>query len=266
MIELLGVGVPRNDGTWLLHRVCARWPRGQIVLVVSESPAKRLALLDIVAGRLVPAEGRAWLSGVPLSRETMGRARARVGDVDLQLELAERRSLLWNILAGTRPGLRTLQGLMRLPRPAERQAAMGGLAAVGLEALAHEPAVRLDREERARLAAARALLRRPDYFVIRDVDVGLGVPDAERILGLMRALVRAESRSVVASVASLSLACRFADRVVILAEGLLVLDSPPTGFTEDEIAWRLRRAPSSATYGQVGDRSGAVPHSPTASG
>ena len=27
MIELLGVGVPAEDGGWLLHRVCARWSR-----------------------------------------------------------------------------------------------------------------------------------------------------------------------------------------------------------------------------------------------
>jgi len=29
MIELLGVGAPREDGGWLLHRVCARTPCGQ---------------------------------------------------------------------------------------------------------------------------------------------------------------------------------------------------------------------------------------------
>ncbi len=240
MIELLGVGVPAEDGGWLLHRVCARWSRGQIIAVVSESAAERLALVDTVAGCRVPTEGRAWLGGVPLAPDTVTHVRAQVGDIDLYVEFVERRSLLWNTLAGERPGLRALAGLLRFPRASERDAAMRALASVGLDGIANEPVARLDREERARLAVARALRRRPERLVVREVDVALGVPDAERLLELVRGLVRADRLTVVLSAASLALARRFADRVVVLADGLLVLDAAPSAFTEDEIAWRLR--------------------------
>jgi ABC-type cobalamin/Fe3+-siderophores transport system ATPase subunit len=121
---------------------------------------------------------------------------------------------------------------------------MAALARVNLDGLAREPAVRLDREERARLALARALCRRPEHLVVRDADVVLGVPDAERLLGLIQTLVQADRLLAVASVSSLSLASQFADRVVVLADGLLILDAPPGSLAEGEVAWRLRGAPT----------------------
>jgi phosphonate transport system ATP-binding protein len=188
------------------------------------------------------------VGGVPLTRETVGRVRARVSEVDLRLPVAERRSLLWNTLAGSRPGLGALQGFVRLARPGERRAAVKALHSVGLPERARDAARGLDREERARLALARALLRRPEHLVVREVDLILGLADAERLLDLLRAVARADRLSVAASVASLSLARRFADRVVVMADGLLVFDAPPHILSEDEVGWRLRRrAPSSVT-------------------
>src|SRR5262245_47872269 len=218
-----------------------------MIAVVSESTTQRLALIDTIGACRVPTEGRAWLGGLPLSRETMAQAQARAQNVDLHLELVDRRSLLWNTLAGQRRGFRTLAGLLRIPRPSEREAALRLLSDVGLGPFAHEPAARLDREERVRLALARALRRRPRYLVIREIDVVLGVPDAERVLNLTRKLVRADLLTAVASVDSLTLARRLADRVVVIADGLLVLDAAPSAFTEDQIAWRLRTASSHAT-------------------
>jgi hypothetical protein len=59
MIELVGVGIPRPDGTgWLLHRVCARFGSAELTIVVSRDPAERLALLDAVAGRRAPSSLR----------------------------------------------------------------------------------------------------------------------------------------------------------------------------------------------------------------
>ena len=66
MIELLGVGAPREDGGWRLHRVCATFGRGEVTLVVSHLPEERDALLDAVVARLLPQEGRVWVARVPV--------------------------------------------------------------------------------------------------------------------------------------------------------------------------------------------------------
>src|SRR2546425_7362178 len=132
MIELLGVGAPREDGGWLLHRVCARFRRGEVAVVASRDPEQRRALLDAVTARMVPDEGRVWVNRLPVARDTVRRIRALVADADLQARPVDRRSLLWNVLVAGRGGRHTFHGLLRLPRKSERQAAMRALERVGL--------------------------------------------------------------------------------------------------------------------------------------
>ena len=114
MIELLGVGAPREDGGWRLHRVCATFARGEVTLVVSHLPEERDALLDAVVARLLPKEGRVWVAHVPVSRDTVRRIRGMVAEVDVRARPVEHRSLLWNVLVAGKSGQRTLHGLLRL--------------------------------------------------------------------------------------------------------------------------------------------------------
>jgi len=55
-------------------------------------------------------------------------------------------------------------------------------------------------------------------------------------------VARTERLIVVASVASAALARGCADRVVVLADGLLVFDGPVAGFTDEIASRRLRGA------------------------
>lgn len=252
MIELLGIGVERNGGGWLLHRVCAHWERPELVAVVSSSAAERGALLDALGGRVVPSEGRAWIDRVPLTAETAARIRARVAEVDLRLEPVPGRSLLWNTLADARPGLRMLHGLLRFPRLPERRAATSALRAVGLGERMLEPAAGLDRDGRLRLALARALTPEPSHLLIRDPDVVLEMEDAERLLHLAAALVDMERIGAAVSLRSLALARRFATRVAVLADGLLVLDAAPDAFSLDQVGWR-RWATGGGDAGRSGE-------------
>src|SRR5438132_12615302 len=67
MVELLGVGASRGDGGWTLHRSCGSVRRGEVTLVVSQMPEERDALLDAVAARILPEEGRVWVAHIPVS-------------------------------------------------------------------------------------------------------------------------------------------------------------------------------------------------------
>ena len=240
MIELLGIGVPRARGEgWLLHRVCAQIESGELTMVVSRDPAERLALLDAVAGRRLPDEGRVYIGRVPITRETNAWLQARVAEADLSLSFVESRSVLWNTLAARGPGLRALLGFLRLPRPRERQAALRALARVGLRERASETVARLDREGRARLVIARELARQPEHLIAREVDAGLDVRDSGRLLTTLGTLAHSERVGILASAASWTLARAHADRVLGIAEGLLVYDGQPIALADQVIARRL---------------------------
>jgi len=239
MIELLGVGAPREDGGWRLHRVCASFRRGEVTLVVSHLPEERDALLDAVAARIVPEEGRVWVDRVPVSRDTARRIRGLVAEVDVHARAVAHRSLLWNVLVSGKSGQRTIQGLLRLPRKTEREAARRALERVGLGGREIELAAALGTVDLARLAVAGALVRKPEALAVREVDAGFDEAEAAAVRGLLQSLARRERLAVLASAASPAAARGFADRLVAIADGLLVFDGQPADFSDERAAWRF---------------------------
>jgi len=242
MIELLGVGAPKPDGGWTLHRVCATFARGEVTLVVSQLPEERDALLDAVVARLLPEEGRVWVAHVPVSRDTVRRIRGMVAEVDLRSRPVEHRSLLWNVLVAGKSGQRTLNGLLRLPRKSERLAARRALERVGLGGRELETAASLGAVDRARLALASALVGTPDVLAVREIDRVLDGAEAQSLRAVLQSLARRERLAVLASAATPAAALGFADRLVAIADGLLVFDGSPTDFSGQRVAWRFGTA------------------------
>jgi ABC-type phosphate/phosphonate transport system ATPase subunit len=222
MIELLGIGVADEAAGWLLRRVSARIGSGVLTLVVSRRPQERRAFLDAVSGRRVPQEGRVWVNGIPVARDTASRLRAHVAEVELSVPLFERRSLLWNVLAVGPRGFRTVQGCLRLPRPEIRRAAQEALELVGFGASAAQVASALDGRGRVHLRVARALARRPECVLAHDVDVVLPADEAQTALHLLRAAARRWSLVAFASVEDERMVYRAGDCVVALDDGGLV--------------------------------------------
>ena len=242
MIELLGVGAPRAGGGWRLHRVCASVRRGEVTLVVSHLPEERDALLDAVGARIVPDEGRVWISHVPVSRDTVRRIRGMVVEADIHSRPVEHRSLLWNVLVAGKSGHHALHGLLRLPRKSERLAARRALERVGLGGRELETGSALGAVDRARLALASALVMIPEVLVVREVDRGFDTGDVGILRALLCSLARRERLAVLASAAAPSGALGFADRLVAIADGLLVFDGAPSDFSGERVAWRFGTA------------------------
>lgn len=234
MIELLGVGASRQDGGWLLHRVCARFRRGEIAVVVSRDPAERRTLLDAVTARIVPDEGRVWVDRLPVARDTVGRIRGLVAEVDFDARPVERRSLLWNVLT-SRAGHRTLHGLLRFPRKSERRAALDALERVGLGSRATDPAQGLEPADRARLALACGLSRSPGFLVVREIQDGVGSA-GDVVREILGRLAHRDRLAIVVGAVAPGAAKSFADRLVVIAEGLLRYDGRPADFTGDRVA------------------------------
>src|SRR5262252_6399496 len=230
MIELLGVGAPRADGGWRLHRVCASFRRGEVTLAVSQLPEERHALLDAVAARFVPDEGRVWISHVPVSRDTVRRIRGMVVDADLHARPVEHRSMLWNVLVAGKSGHHALHGLLRLPRKSERLAARRALERVGLGGRELETGAALGAVDRARLALASALVMTPEVLAVREIDRGFDGADAQSLRAVLQSLARRERLAILASAATAAAAVGFADRLVAIADGLLVFDGSPADF------------------------------------
>jgi ABC-type phosphate/phosphonate transport system ATPase subunit len=239
VIELLGVGVPRHDRGWLLHRVCATLEAGELTLVVGGDADERRALLDTITGRRVADEGRVWINRIPVMRESLGRVRRLCADIDPGASLVGHRSLFWNALAPS-AGPRALGRLLRLPRRREREAVLAALDRAGLRARADESVATLSGFDRLRFLIARALARRPRHLVVRDPDTAIGSDQVGGLLALLRLLARGDRLGVVVSLADQTAGRAFADRVLVLGEGLLLFHGRPDALGEPSAAWNAR--------------------------
>jgi iron complex transport system ATP-binding protein len=224
MIEILGAGVPRGRDGWLLHRICTQIESSALTVVLSDHADERAAFLDVISGKHVPDEGRVWVDHLPLMKDTRHRVRARVADVDPARSFDESRSVYWNL--ARRPP--RLGGLIRMPRTRDRAQIARVLETVGLAPLTQEPVRNLDDVQRLRLVLATGLLSAPGYVAVRDLgamkpaDTVAAAADLKRLTGLAPV-------GVVAAASRLDPFVTVADRVLRLADGLLVYDGPPRG-------------------------------------
>jgi hypothetical protein len=88
-------------------------------------------------------------------------------------------------------------------------------------------AVRLPRLARE---IARAVRRRPEVLILRDLDVGVGDADMRSALAVVDVVRRSQRLAVILSMAGLDQARRHAERLIVLRDGRIAFDGTPAAF------------------------------------
>jgi phosphonate transport system ATP-binding protein len=166
--------------------------------------------------------GDAELTG--LRGAELRHARVKLALIFQQSRLVRRRSALDNVAAGAlahHPGLRTALGW--LPG-VERVRAAELLDRVGLGGLGAQRADTLSGGQAQRTAIARALAQRPSVLLADEPVASLDPDAAADTMALLRDLAHRERLAVLCVLHQPALALEFADRVVALDRGRVVLD------------------------------------------
>jgi iron complex transport system ATP-binding protein len=117
--------------------------------------------------------------------------------------------------------------LGRIPhRDADPAPVARALAACGLTALRDARVDRISGGQARRAMLARVFATEPATFLLDEPTADLDPAAAHEIMSLLRRAAR-EGRCVLAVLHALDLATRYADRIVVLAEGRIVADAPP---------------------------------------
>ena len=206
----------------VLDGVTAQFQPGQVIAIVGPNGAGKSTLLSCLAGLRKPDAGQARL-GEEAVAAIPGRRRARHIAF-----LAQSAEIAWDV------DVRTFIGLGRTPHlgafgpSAEDQAAIDrALEKAELAAFADRAVTRLSGGERARALIARALAGETDWLLADEPLTGLDPAHALDALSLFRGMAHEEGRGVIVTLHDLNLAARFADRVLVLNEGRLVIDGAP---------------------------------------
>lgn len=206
--------------------------RGESVALIGANGCGKSTLLRCCLGLLEPDAGFIDLLGsrlTALKGAALRRLRGRIGLVWQRHNLVGQLSALSNVVHGAqnRSGSPRLW-LQSLAPTTVRDEAMQCLERVGLGHLAQRRAEHLSGGESQRVAIARALMQRP-LLVLADepvasLDPRIGVEVMEIFIGLLRE----QGITLLFVSHDLDHALTYANRVVGLKSGRIVLDAPAT--------------------------------------
>jgi len=205
---------------------------GEIVAIVGPNGAGKSTLLKVLAGLLPAAGGMVTLSGRQISTWPIGERARRIA------YLPQDRHVAWPLNVSAVVGLGRLpyrRGWLRTS-PADAAAVDAALTAMDVADLADRPINELSGGERGRVLVARALAQGADHLLADEPTAGLDPAHALRLFAHLARLADG-GRAVAVATHDLTLAARYAHRVLLLANGrVLALDEPTMVLTEERLA------------------------------
>jgi phosphonate transport system ATP-binding protein len=162
-----------------------------------------------------------WLT---LDTHALCQARRQMATIFQQFNLITQLTVLENVLASQLSNVPFWRAALRHFPSAYRDWALHCLERVGLSDLAGRPAGQLSGGQQQRVAIARALAQR-SRIILADEPIASLDPETSRlILEELRSIARDDGITIVCSLHQEAFALHYADRVIGLRDGRLVVD------------------------------------------
>lgn len=224
MIRLENVSV-RRGGRPVLGPISLSIAAGEMTVLLGPNGAGKSTLLSVLAGELAPHTGEAQFGRLSYAQWP-------------RHALAKRRAIMPQHAGLTFPiPVKAIVAMGRAPfhhmesARANAEAVNRALTRAGAQALRDRPYTELSGGERQRVQLARVLAQidgaaAPSFAFLDEPTSSLDPAHQQSLLRLARELSR-QGVGVVVSLHDLGLAARYADRVVVLAGGVVAADGPP---------------------------------------
>jgi len=224
----------RFGGLHVTRAVSLALKAGERLALIGPNGAGKTTLVNLISGVLAPSGGQVWLGGVDVTRRSQA-LRVRAGlartfqittlaphlPVQRQVELAlfEREGLTG----------RAWRSIDAYPVLAEEARAL--LAQLGLGEHAGLPTEQLAYGEQRLVELALALALRPRVLLLDEPMAGVPQGEGTRLLDALAALP--EALAVLIIEHDMDIVFRFAQRIVVLADGAVLADGTPEQIRRD---------------------------------
>jgi len=238
-IENINVGY---DGATVLHAINAQFESGTLIALVGPNGTGKSSLLKAIAG-LIPSKGMVRLDGVTLN--DMGRLNAVAympQDTGAQSSL----TVLEVVLLGR---LRSLG--LRIGDDIKEQA-IATLKRFRLEGFQDRAIGALSGGQRQLVFLAQSLFRSPDVLLLDEPTAALDLRHQLIVLEHISETCRISGMIAVAAMHDLTLAARFADRIVFLHDGQVAADGPSAQVITPQILEQVYRVTAEVQPGPSG--------------
>ena len=207
-------------GRIIVHGAVLSLRAGELVALVGPNGAGKTTLVRALAG-LIPAQGDIAIAGRALAAMPMRERARRLAYLPQGHVFHWPMSAAAVVALGRHPYADAFSPMSEYDRAAVRRA----LTATATEELAERSVATLSGGERARVALARVLATEAAIVLADEPTVSLDPRHQLIVMQLLRGI--AGGGAVLAIVHDLTLAARFADRVLVMDRGRIIADAPP---------------------------------------
>ncbi len=212
----------RAGSATLVNDVTLDVEAGTWCTIVGPNGAGKTTLVEAVVGLRRAAAGTVSIAGEPVGSMSERDRALRVAFVP-QLPIVPPGMSVRDYVA---LGRTAYHGLLRAPSAQDHRHVESVLERLSLLPYATRDVVTLSGGERQRMVLARALAQSTKVMVLDEPITGLDLRHQIATLELLQREVRDSGLTVLATLHDLTLAGQFADRLVLLDRGRLVLDGP----------------------------------------
>lgn len=206
------------DGTQALRGVSLGIHRGEYVLIAGQNGAGKSTLVKHFLNLLKPIEGSVLIDGSDSRNISISDLAGRIGYV-----AQNPASQIFNSTVEEEVAF-ALRNLKYSTEEVETRT-LESLSAMGLLEMRHVHPLSLPKGDRARVVIAAILAMKPEVIIFDEPTTGQDYQGANYILEISRMLHR-QGRTVIVITHHLYLMPEYAERVIVMGKGTILLDAP----------------------------------------
>ncbi len=236
MLRIQNLNKIYPNGTHALRDLSLEVESGEFLVIIGLSGSGKSTLLRCINRLIEPTSGRIELDGMEVTAASpaeLRRIRSQIGMIFQQFNLVRRASVLSNVLAGALGRTPAWQSAFYHFAPGETDRALANLQRVAIRDKARQRADTLSGGQQQRVGIARALMQEPRLMLADEPVASLDPATSHSVLRYLEEINRQEGITVLCNLHFLSLARRYASRVVALKAGQIVFDGAPTAITPE---------------------------------
>lgn len=204
---------------------------GRVTMIIGANASGKSTLLGVLARLREPLAGAVELDGVDVSTIPRRRFARQVGLLPQHPTAPDGLTVAELVARGRYPH----RGVFQRWSPDDTARVDAALDRTGLSALADRPLGDLSGGQRQRAWIAMALAQNPQILLLDEPTTFLDLSHQLDVLELLRDLNRTQGTTIVVVLHELNLAARYADDLVVMAEGRVIAHGAPADVLTAEV-------------------------------
>lgn len=225
-------------GNPVLKGVSVTFEAKGITAVIGPSGTGKSTLIRCINRLVDPTAGQVLFMGndlLKLRGKQLRFARRRIGMVFQEYNLVERLTVMENVLTGRLGYVSAWRAAFRKFSHEDISNAYELLEQVGMSQFANQRADELSGGQRQRVSIARALMQSPDILLADEPTSSLDPKTSVEILDLMTEQANSRGIPVIINIHDVTLAKRFANRIIGMSNGEIVFDGGPKDLKDSQL-------------------------------